>query len=475
MRNPILRSDRSSPLSPKESGSFAERLARAGGVKPVFMQKFIREVIAVIEDGLLRDGEVKIHNFGTFRLSSPKAPAEIAAKIGKTIAPADRPQVVFQPSKHLRKLVNLSLGSTIPPGSRISLQALLEKHLQFSAPPVATRHEELEPEFDIVETLLGTRDMDAQGDRGLAWRVAAQPEEFLPKEQGFGFKDEPVASASTFAAAEDGAEKKPATAELKPGETVPEPASVRPPAFTLAEIEKETAIAFLKIKGQPESPRPAAPRRRSRRLAWYASAAAALLLLLLFVLSGRISEESEGGSFFFADTVSTPVEIAARSSPQNGVNGSSTERTKPDAGLIKPARESAAFFAGGAHRVAVGDNLWGISGTYYRDYYLWPNIYRVNTATIRNPDILQIDQSLDVPALYGPPEKLTAMDRRHLAEGYFLLYRYYKESASSLAPYALWAAVQYDAAIKTEHAAELSEDDLAFLQAHGVKRALAER
>ncbi|MGH7600921.1 MAG: HU family DNA-binding protein [bacterium] len=441
MKDPILRSDRSSPLSPKESGSFAERLANAGGVKPPFMQKFIREVIAVIEEGLLRDGEVKIHNFGTFRLSWPKAPAEIGAKTGEAAASPDRPQVIFQPSQHLRKLVNLSLGSTIPPGSRISLQALLAKHLQISTPPVAVRLAEPAPEFDIVETL---------------------PEMFR-------------ATAPAFSLAEGETEKELAAEELKSGEAIAEPASDGPPAFTLAEIKQETAIAFLKIKGQPEPPHSAVPRRRSRRFAWYASASAVFLLLLLFLLSGRISEQSESVSFFGADTVSAPVEMAERLSPQNGINGSSPKRPKSDAELIKPAYESAAFFAGGTHRVALGDNLWGISGAYYRDYYLWPNIYRVNTATIPDPDILQIDQSLNVPVLYGPPQKLAAADRRNLAEGYFLLYRYYKENASSLAPYALWAAVQYDAAIKTQYATELSEDDLAFLQAHGVKRALAER
>ncbi len=441
MKDPILRSNHPSPLSPKEAGPLAERLAHAGGVRPVFMRKFIKEVIAVIEEGLLRDGEVRIHNFGTFRLSQPKVPAGMNAKLGKAIMPAERTQVVFQPSKHLRGLVNLSLGSKVPPGSRISLQALLERHLRFSAPLVAANIEKPSPESDIVET--------------------------FPKVD--------TTPTPAFTLVEGETDKKFAAEELKLGEAVPEPASDRPPTFTLAETEKEPTPTFFTFEDQPEPPRPAVPRRRSRRFAWYASAGAVFLLLLLFLLSGRISEQSESISFRDTETASAPVEMAEHSSLPNGANGSSTGRTKPDEGLTKPAYESAAFFAGSTHRVAVGDNLWGISGTYYRDHFLWPNIYRVNTATIQNPDIVQIDQTLEVPALYGPPNKLTEADRRHLAEGYFLLYRYYKENASSLAPYALWAAVQYDAAVKIEHAAELSEDDLAFLQAHGVRRALAER
>jgi nucleoid DNA-binding protein len=429
MKDPILRSEHPSPLSPKETGPLAERLAHAGGVKTAFMRKFIKEVIAVIEEGLLRDGEVRIHNFGTFRLSQPKAPAGINAKIGKAAALPKRPQVVFQPSKHLRGLINLSLGSKVPPGSRISLQALLKKQLELSAPPPAPMIEEPAPEFDIVETF---------------------PEAY-------------TAPTPAFAFAEDETDAEPATEELKLGEAISEPA-------------KETVPTFSQIEEQPQPAASAISRQRSRRFAWYASAAAVFLLLLLFLLSGRISEKSEfASSRTEPSSTSTPVQVAEHSSLQNGVNRSAAEQEQADKALSKPSYESAAYFAGGTHRVAAGDNLWGISGTYYRDHYLWPNIYRANTATIRNPDILQIDQSLDVPALYGPPEKLTATDRRNLAEGYFLLYRYYRENESSLAPYALWAAVQYDAAIKTEHATELTEDDLAFLQAHGVKRALAER
>jgi len=70
---------------------------------------------------------------------------------------------------------------------------------------------------------------------------------------------------------------------------------------------------------------------------------------------------------------------------------------------------------------------------------------------------------------------LTAEDRRNLAEGYFLLYRYYKTNDPALAPFALWAAVRYEARIKKDYAAELSEDDWAFLQAHTVPRQVAER
>ncbi len=419
-----------------------ERLARAGNVETVFMRKFVKEVITVIEEGLLRDGVVKIHNFGIFRLNPTPIPKGVDAETGKPVVISGRPQVVFHPDKKIRELIDLALSPALPPGSRISLQTLLEKHLKFSAAPVGTVIEEPAPEFDIVET----------------------------------FPEVHKTLSPAFVMAEDEADKEqPGVEELKLGEVISEPTSDMPPAFTFAETAEEPVPTFSTIEAPPEPPRPSISRRRPRRFAWYASAAAVFLLLLLFVLSGRISEQSGSVPSSGAGAVSSSISAPTRSSPQDGIKSRSTAQTPADKALSTPPYESAAYFAGGTHQVAAGDNLWRISGTYYRDYYLWPNIYRANTANIHNPDILQIDQSLEVPVLYGPPEKLTATDRRNVAEGYFLLYRYYKENNSALAPYALWTAVQYDAQIKTDYAAELREDDLAFLQAHGVRRALAER
>jgi hypothetical protein len=197
---------------------------------------------------------------------------------------------------------------------------------------------------------------------------------------------------------------------------------------------------------------------------------AALLLLLLFVFVGRISERIPSSSVNTAPSAtSPPTPRAEQPSPTDGIGATANGHAQPVNHVRKPSTEATPFFAGGSHRVVAGDNLWDLSGAYYRDHYLWPNIYRVNTGTISDPNILQIAQELDLPALYGPPENLTPADRRNMAEGYFLLYRYYKDHDPSLAPYALWAAVRYDSQIKTDHLAELSEDDLAFLGAHGVR------
>jgi len=408
-----------------------ESLAIAGGVSIAFMRKFIKEVMALIEEGLRRDGVVKIHNFGTFRIDETPANKIMPARASL------QPRVVFQPAKSLRELILLSLGPAARTGMAISLHTLLEKYFKPSLPkfPTPIAPEIYAEEFDIAEVLPDI------------------PGEPVPV---FDFAEvEPVADIVVE----------------KTWEPAPVPARGSPAStFSLAEEESEVETATA-----PEWPRrdfpvppivPPSSRRSFKRWAWSSGAFAVGLLLLLFLLPGRIAEQQDSPRRFVATTTNGAA--------TNNARPISSDQTKSPAANVKP-RAPAPFFAGGTHQVARGDNLWGLSGNYYHNHYLWPNIYRVNAATIKNPDILEIAQQLELPVLYGPPQKLTAVDRRNLAESYLLLYRHYKQVESHLAPFALWAAVQYEARIKKDFAAEMREDDLAFLQAHTVSRALAER
>ncbi|GEM_PF-3232358 len=461
--NEPRRADLSGQPKTPTSDQLLQRLALTSGVSLRLMRKFVHEMVAVIESGLLRDGVVKIHNFGTFRLSRP--PTTSAAK-------ASRPHVIFQPTPGLRALVNQAFGPPLPHGNPISLPALLEKHLAFQAAPPAWAPPEPavekipSPEFDIAEVL---------------------PE--LPEAPPrFDFAETPgEASASAKQEVEVGELVETSANGKESHDETPvseEPVNGKPPIFTFVEPPEETDPVAVPADSEPDwlAPPTSAPRQKRRdgrrRFVWYAGAFAIFLLLLLFLLPGRISEKQENASRPAASTPQSPSEntsspnrTEAKTNGQSNVTPVSTPRPSIEK---DNERIGAPFFAGGTHRVVKGDNLWGLSGTYYRDPYLWPNIYRANTTIIPNPNILELDQQLGVPILHGPAEKLTPADRRNLAEGYFLLYRHYKTTDPALAPFALWAAVRYDSQIKIEYAAELREDDVAFLQAHEVRQ-VAER
>jgi nucleoid DNA-binding protein len=406
-----------------------EQLAKMSGATTAFMRKFVREAIAVIEAGLLRDGVVKIHEFGTFRLNAA------ATKLKPTTA-----QVIFQPSKNMRELIIRAFGPMAQTGSRISLPALLEKHLEIFSPPPAVAHTEPpSEEFDITEVFPELLD---------------EPAPRLTLAEAFAEEALRESEAETL------------IANPRPGvPTNGKPLNGAPPTLSFDETAEEAE--FVRADADSALDRllknPVPPRRR--RFVWYVGAFAIFLLLLLFVMPGRISEKQESALRPVADTTAMQTNhFSARN-----------ESSKPTTDQPPVAPAPAPFFAGGVHRVALRDNLWRLSGNYYRNHYLWPNIYRANTATIKNPDVLELDQQLALPVLYGAPERLTAEDHRNLAEGYFLLYRFYKAHAPALAPFALWAAVRYNARLKQDFAAELSEDDWAFLEAHAVSRQVAER
>lgn len=194
--------------------------------------------------------------------------------------------------------------------------------------------------------------------------------------------------------------------------------------------------------------REAAPaRKRPRQFLWLLGTLTALLLLLLAVFVSPLGEKEKA-------VHSTTTEPAA--------NGKSPAMT-----VVPEPAKPAPFFPGGSHRVVAGDNLWNISGYYYLDPFLWPNIYRVNTETVTNPDILEPAQLLALPELYGHPRKLTPEDRRNLAAGYFQVFNYYRKSADKhLAPFALWAAVKFDPTLLETHRDQITADELAFLDAH---------
>lgn len=424
----------SSPVKKLTDKIALAQLAQIGGVTTTFMRQFIRETIAIIEAGLLRDGMVKIHNFGTFRLATTSSAV---------------PEVVFQPAQNLRELVVRAFGPAVHTGSRISLPALLEKHLGEWAP--ASINPKAEPTFAKAAATAPVFE---------AFDISDVPPRFTFAESS----EEETVLAPAPADVEISAKP-----SLYPSSRHDKPPNGETPQFAFAESPENAAPAFSAefFKPRPPLSKPVTQSRR-RPFAWRAAATAALVLLLLFLLPGRLGEKNKPVS----NGISSPT--ARLVAPFN-----ETTTPKRDASQLAPAAKTSAkpppFFAGGRHRVIPDDNLWKISGHYYRDPYLWPTVYRANIDALPNPNILAQDQQLALPILYGPPDRLTSDDRRHLAESYFLLYRYYRTHEPALAPFALWAAVRYDAQIRSDYAAELRADDWAFLQAHGVARQVAER
>lgn len=104
-----------------------------------------------------------------------------------------------------------------------------------------------------------------------------------------------------------------------------------------------------------------------------------------------------------------------------------TKTETPAPVVTEPVEAPSAPKMLGVHNVVPRDTLWWISDKWYKDPVLWPSIYEINKAEIKDPDLIFPGQAFDIPALSGTPGNLSAEDKSLLAQGYLVAYRVYKE------------------------------------------------
>lgn len=364
-----------------------------------FLRSFVQETLNLVEEGLRRDGMVRIHEFGTFQLKWVNERKGRNPQTGEPLVIPGQYRVVFRPASKVENRLNRRYSHLKP--------EIIETVAALSQTP---KLRPVRPEIPAASA-------PTQPPQRAAIPIFIQPP-YPPRNNRMRFD---------FAEEEEGAYE-----EIEVGE--------------LEEVFRPSALAT-----EPETSR---QQNKSRRVQWYAGSIF-LLLALLLVFATPIFEHK---------TIPPAAEIVQKTEVRlNPANG----HTKPANGLAAQ-QQKPPVFAGGKHEVAAGDNLWRLSDHYYLDPFLWPNIYRVNTAVIADPDVLEPQEILDLPVLYGPPDQLTETDRRNLAEGYFLVFDYYRQTRKHLAPFALWAAVRYDPKILDTHSDDISPTDIAFLKAHEV-------
>ena len=412
-----------------------------------FLRRFVKATTSAIEEGLVRDGSVRIHKFGSFQLQWVNERKGRKPGTSESLVIPGHYRVVFRPYKKLESRINAVFSHLSPviitPAARTKGQPLAAA----AALPIADSAPV--ESFDISERV----DFETVLEDALSGSVVEDEEALQMHFNDQAPEGEPALADATVLEFE-----KP---QVQPEWEAPQDPESEDTAIVVGHLESTNLPAIR--------PNSALTRHHSPRVRWYDGAMVAMALLLLLVFSTVDQGARSKGEAGETAVATQPVANSASNNDQTDHSNTNAEPVASESSDMVDPATSAPFFAGGTHKVAEGDNLWKLSALYYLDAYLWPNIYRVNTEKIKDPDFLTPAQRLKLPALIGNPAQLTAQDRRDLAEGYFLLFKHYKQTRTHLAPFALWASVKFDRGILDSRADDITEDELAFLSAHNVQ------
>lgn len=379
-----------------------ELIARQSADSKKQLQQFSAELFETISQGLLHDGYVRIHQFGSFKLNWAKERRGRHPKTGETLLIPAQPRISFTPAKALKDQIN-ETATTIKPAAAV-VQVESKKIIDTAAPSPASP-------------------------------VITPPTQ---------------AQATVNQASEPG--KNPDESTINPNSDEPSRSWV---------LNHKTALA--------------------------ASIIVALLAMTLFQPIKDNESQPDEVKKYYNDHSSPLVVINSDNSNQAGshklikleqVSKSdalmdiqqlrSAEIIQIDSSLIeadtsitehKPQHDPEHYFRERPHKLADGDSLWRLSRKHYINPFYWPHIYQANQTTIDNPNTLITGSIIQLPVLIGSPDKLSAEDRRNIAEGYFLVYQHHKKTNKSFPYYALLGVNKFDPEVIQEHIYEIDEQD----------------
>ena len=358
-------------------------------ISKTFARTLIKELTALIQDGLLKDNTVTLAGFGIFKLHQvPERNGRNIQNGQPIIIPAHR-KVLFKPEKHIRELINKKyedLLAVIPGAGQSTIKA-------------APKKPENKPESKKEEIKA-----EAQ--------PAAKPEETKPEAKKSKDPTESEITLSAIAKSLDSMIKD-EPKKRTPDELSDEPV-LKDDIMGLEQKEREAAKMF---DDEDKS--------NKKKLYIGASLIALLLILLLFMQFG--GDEPE-------------VEIVENEKPAVESVSQKEEKTTP-AAVQKTDQKSAIKYE--TITSVKGDNLWDLAYRHYKDGYLWPLILQANKDQISNPDLIEPGEKLKIPVVSNSTN-LNKAERKMLSDGHLTAYFEYREIKDGEALNHLFVANRYD-------------------------------
>ncbi|MCW9014150.1 MAG: HU family DNA-binding protein [Gammaproteobacteria bacterium] len=393
-------------------GAIRDQIARISGDNKTLLRNFSRELFNAIRQGLLDDGHVRLYQFGSFKLHWTRERKGRNPRTGESLIIAAHPRVVFTPAKALKdKTQDQQLDDATISATKANAE------ISSNIPPVQST---------VTAAQSSTATSPTATDSNNQKTIIREP--YLSK--NIKHKNTDIKSSN------------------------------QPPIKSIAAALIIAAFAFYLYQ-------PAIETETTLTIDTSGKSNTNNINSLTTEVVDEKKQVAPAATQKTTETISLEpaiLQYANEPEPVAPIEQATVNVIATNSESMVTENKPAAFFPEKSHHLVNGDSLWRLSKKNYINPFYWPHIYQANSKYIYNPNKLLIGRTITLPALYGHPDKLTDEDRRHIAEGYFLVYRYNKKHQRPFSYYALLGVKKFDPSVIEEHIYEIEENDWESLQ-----------
>ena len=131
--------------------------------------------------------------------------------------------------------------------------------------------------------------------------------------------------------------------------------------------------------------------------------------------------------------------------------------------IAEPEKKEIVRYVTGEHTVIGGESFSLITGMYWDDIFLWPDLYVLNDMKSGDPDLIFPDEIVDIYNRLGNGNVYSSAEKNMLLDAYMKVYRRYKAigpEKNGSAWTLLWCGAKYDHAFLDIYAGQIDPEDL---------------
>ncbi len=388
------------------------------------------DFLVIIKQGLKKDKQVKITKFGTFKIKKVKDRRGVNPQTGEKIIIKAHNRVFFKPTKALLERINASV--------LLDVKKTIKDNKQYK---VAAKHINNVAQLVIKEETIKDKPKETDNKRILVASLILgiviagvvlqfqQPEKqtpFVPKT--------PVATASIPESTVQIAQNESAVFTVDNSQTTQSNSDLLVGSSIPPIVNHENIMLTTEVLNEN------------------------LADDVLIDEDVALYDDVMYDEFFVTNNTKTADGVAET----DRINSIQNEAQTKIQTLVKnnSVAKPAPYFAKKTYKLKYGDNLWNLAKSNYKAPILWPHIYHDNQKLITNPNKLKTNKKIVIPQLEGEYGKLSDLDKRNVAEGYWLLYEHYKKTGNQFSTFALLGVKQFDSSVIDENKQMISKQDM---------------